>query len=137
MLFVRARNPEALAARARLLREQARRRVGVLEARWKKRRLVLEKALAEFQRNLEHLRALEAEGRYPRAQLAQALLREELRVRNLEEEIRKLDETFRMAALEVYRKARLKVASLSSRSGLSLDLDTLFPEVKDEPVGHA
>ncbi len=41
-----------------------------------------------------------------------------------------------MAALEVYRKARLKVARLSSRSGLSLDLDTLFPEVKDEPVGH-
>ncbi len=67
MLFVRARNPEALAARARFLREQARRRVGVLEARWKKRRLVLEKALAEFQRNLEHLRALEAEERYPRA----------------------------------------------------------------------
>jgi len=137
MLFAKARSPEALTARVQLLKERARRRVEVLEARWKRKRLPLEKALAEFRRNLEHLRALEAEGRYPKAHLAQALLREELRIRNLEEELRRLDETFRMAAREVYRKARLQAARLSSRNGFSLDLDALFPEVKDEPAGHA
>jgi len=107
--------------------------VGALEAKWRKKRLILEKAREEFMRNLQHLKALQEEGRYPASQLAPAILREELRLQHLENELRKLDEAFRSAKEKVYRAARLKVAKMAARSGLVLDLDLLFPEVKDEP----
>lgn len=137
MWFAKARNQEVLEARVLFLREKARRRVAALEARWRRKRLSLERALAEFRHNLEYLRSIQAEGRYPKPHLERALLREELRIRHLEEEIRRLDEALRMAAQKVYRQARLQAARMASRSGFPLDLDALFPEVKDEPAGHA
>lgn len=133
MVLLRRQRPETLEATARVLREGARRKVGALEAKWRKKRLILEKAREEFMRNLQHLKALQEEGRYPASQLAPAILREELRLQHLENELRKLDEAFRSAKEKVYRAARLKVAKMAARSGLVLDLDLLFPEVKDEP----
>jgi len=88
-------------------------------------------------RNLQYLKALQEEGRYPVNQLAPAILREELRLQHLESELKKLDEAFRLAKEKVYRSARLKVAKMAARSGLALDLDRLFPEVKDESPGDA
>lgn len=136
-VLLRRQQPESLDATARALREGARRKVGALESRWRKKRVVLERAREEFVRNLQYLKALQEEGRYPVNQLAPAILREELRLQHLESELKKLDEAFRLAKEKVYRSARLKVAKMAARSGLALDLDRLFPEVKDESPGDA
>jgi hypothetical protein len=96
-VLLRRQQPESLDATARALREGARRKVGALESRWRKKRVVLERAREEFVRNLQYLKALQEEGRYPVSQLAPAILREELRLQHLESELKKLDEAFRLA----------------------------------------
>ena len=75
-MFWRRMGPEEARVRLVLLREGVRQKVGALEARLAKRKAPLEKALKEYRGVLEHLRRLEAEGRYPEAVLRPALARE-------------------------------------------------------------
>ena len=96
-MFWRRMGPEEARVRLVLLREGVRQKVGALEARLAKRKAPLEKALKEYRGVLEHLRRLEAEGRYPEAVLRPALAREELRIRYAEGEIARLEEAHRQA----------------------------------------
>lgn len=81
--LARATTPEALRGRLLALRERVRRKALALEAKYQKRRFPLDKARQEFQRNLDHLRSLQAEGRFPAPLLEQALLREMLRIEHV------------------------------------------------------
>ncbi len=129
-----AKSQEELLALALSLREAAQGRILRLEALWRKRRDPLEKAREEFRRNLEHLKALEAEGHQPKALLAPAILREELRLKHLEEKLRRLDEDFRNRKGRLWNQARLKAARMAAKAGIPLDLEGLFPRVEDEPA---
>jgi hypothetical protein len=128
----RSMNPQELKGRVVVLQQWVKRRTLILEARWKRRRAPMKRALAEFSRVLDHLKHLEVEGRYPRSLLAPALFREELRINHLQEEMRKLDETFHNRLTHPRAKARQKAANWAARSGVELDLDAFFPEVEGE-----
>lgn len=124
-------NPEALRAQLVALRETVRRRALAIEARFAKRREPLERARQEFLRNLEHLRQQGAEGRYPSSLLKPALMREELRLKHLEMELARLEETLKRQLALLWTKARARAARTLAKAGKALDLDELFPEVKE------
>lgn len=123
-------DPEALKARLIALRETVRRRALGLEARFAKRREPLERARQEFLKHLEHLRQREAEGRYPSTLLKPALLREELRLKHLENELVRLEEALNRQLALLWSKARGQAARALAKAGVNLDLDELFPEGK-------
>lgn len=135
-MLLRSSSPEALRAHLLSLREGLRRKTVLLEAKHRRRRFPLEKARQEFQRNLAHLQALLEEGRFPAPLLERAILREELRLRHLEEELRRIEEAHRHRVAVLWAGARARAARRMAKSGLTLDLDALFPEVKDEPSGE-
>ena len=119
--------PEEARVRLVLLREGVRQKVGALEARLAKRKAPLEKALKEYRGVLEHLRRLEAEGRYPEAVLRPALAREELRIRYAEGE----------AVAQLVSRARLKAARLAALAQMEEALDRFFPTPETKEEAHA
>lgn len=103
------------------------RQVAGLEARLAKRKAPLEKALEEYRGVMEHLRRLEAEGRYPEAVLRPALAREELRIRYAEQELARLEAAHRQAVAQITAKARLQAARLAALAQMEEALDRFFP----------
>ena len=136
-MFWRRMSPEEARVRLVLLREGVRRKVGALEARLAKRKAPLEKALREYRGVLEHLRRLEAEGRYPEAVLRPALAREELRIRYAEGEIARLEEAHRQAVAQLVSPARLKAARLAALAQREEALDRFFPTPETKEEAHA
>ena len=136
-MFWRRMGPEEARVRLRLLREGVRQKVGALEARLAKRKAPLEKALKEYRGVLEHLRRLEAEGRYPEAVLRPALAREELRIRYAEGEIARLEEAHRQAVAQLVSRARLKAARLAALAQMEESLDRFFPTPETKEEAHA
>lgn len=130
-------SPEEARARLDLLRERVRQQTLGLEARLAKRKAPLEKALREYRGVLEHLRRLEAEGRYPEAILRPALAREELRIRYAEREIARLEEAHRQAVAQMVAKARLKAARLAALAQMEEALDRFFPVSESKEESHA
>lgn len=135
LLRSRPANPEALRAGLLALREGVRKKVLGLEAKHRKRRFPLEKARQEFQRNLQQLLALKEQGRFPAALLDQAILREELRIAHVDQELSRMDKAFRDQVAALWAKARHEAAKRVARSGMEVDLDAIFPEVRDELPG--
>ncbi|BBL94631.1 hypothetical protein TthHC11_21650 (plasmid) [Thermus thermophilus] len=86
---------------------------------------------------LEHLRRLEAEGRYPEAVLRPALAREELRIRYAEGEIARLEEAHRQAVAQLVSRARLKAARLAALAQMEEALDRFFPTPETKEEAHA
>lgn len=128
--LARAVTPEALRGRLLALRERVRRKALALEAKYQKRRFPLDKARQEFQRNLDHLRSLQAEGRFPAPLLEQALLREMLRIEHVEQELARMDTEFRQKVAALWASARHKAAVWAARGNVAIDLEDLFPEVE-------
>lgn len=125
--FYRRTPPEVVSARLLALREAVRKKVASLETKYRQRRFPLEKARQEFRRNLDYLLTLRGEGRYPLPLLEQAILREELRLRHLEEEMRRMEEAFQNRVSGLWIGARIKAARIAARNGIQLDLDQMFP----------
>lgn len=124
-------NPDALRAQLIALREAARRRALALQARYERKKQPLERARQEFLLSLEHLRQQGAEGRYPSPLIKPALMREELRLKHLEAELARLDDSLKKQLALLWAKARTRAARTLARAGVHLDLDELFPEGKE------
>ncbi len=138
MWFFAARNPleEAeVERRLIILKTQVEARLHRLEARLLSRRQALEQALGEFRKNLAHLEGLRDEERYPRGVLAPAIEREQLRIAQLEAELKALAERLAARRARLYTEARRKGARLGARESRLNELWRL--EVKDEPVAHS
>ncbi|RDI95502.1 hypothetical protein DV704_06365 [Meiothermus sp. QL-1] len=135
-MLAKSASPDALKARLLALAEATRQRVIRMQAKHRKACQPLERSREEFLRNLDYLKALEAEGRYPKPLLDRALLREELRLKHLEEELRQREEAFQKRLALEWSKARRKAATLMAKHGVSLDLDSLFPEVEHGPASN-
>lgn len=130
-LFHGKTSPEVLSARLLTLREAVQKKVTSLEAKHRQRRFPLEKAHQEFRRNLSYLLTLKEEGRHPLPLLEQAILREELRLRHLEEELRRMEEAFQNQVSRLWIGARIKAAKIAARNRLQIDLDQIFPGVEN------
>ncbi|MGQ9735430.1 MAG: hypothetical protein ACUVUP_02410 [Thermaceae bacterium] len=98
-----------------------------LEARLLPRRQRLERALEEFRKNLAYLEGLSQEGRFSPAHLEPALLREKLRIQQVEKELKEMEERFAATRNRLLAQARTKAARLGATQDM---LDRYFPEVK-------
>ncbi|MDM7324670.1 MAG: hypothetical protein P3W93_006770 [Thermus sp.] len=123
---------EALRLQYLLLREAAQKKAHQIEARFQRRLQPLSRARDEFQRNLDHLKEQLATGRYPKHLLAPALLREELRLKQLDDEIQRLKEEMKMSIRNHWLQVRLKAAKMAKKRGVNLDLSEFFPEVLED-----